>query len=1367
MVLDGFRFAVVEDAILPIVENGPLHRVDGLPTVFFSGNFYEIVAAPTPLRSFVSSLDLNHEALRCANQLPLEQLAATHLLRSLGSRLKQNKNVLNAMKEQMADYKEDMDAISMGLTPGIPKPVAAVPSSSGASSSKSQAGVKVPGAWSEAQIKKWFKLLLPDAMMGILMPASMLVLSFDFQSLAASIQTDPIFLTILLDLALRDRQVGVLKYIAALKYPWSKLGFYTEKPNSVLPTHSSQDWEMHSNLPRFASMMRKLHSRGWLCAPFRSIYLRVLGGATEGFGAKSFDGATLSNRAAMDARTVETLHYLHEVVRIPFHVDESLRSQVDRAIMSLSLPIFKSFVNKLILADHYLNPTYEIYNWPFEGIENLAEKFAYLVNHTGLLLTAASVFEYILHCNTTITEEVIALVQYFVSLSRPGWNKTLAAQSASPHLVAMASSATLPMTYPEEIKCFEAPVTPLFAFFELGNGPEPLLSRLLKSGSVAPIPFAREKMGAMLHLAKSNVFRADGGLNLPNAENHAQKLLAIFKGDVSKLNAWIDDSTGSKKKPFAVLQQHDSPVWAGKKLQDMLRQGDVKSARKAFAQGETMQILRGGGLCDFEVWELITELIRTEQLESIKFLHEKGFPFRYLMVHTRLNRFTLEKSHHSTYVNPLLWPKPEVASFVDKDPSYPIIVEAVMTGNVPMVRFLRETAKCSFTYSTTQSHMHPLFWYAVNASMSPKVREKPNANPTAMMDYLHSQLVPFRILSAPTGANAGMPLACHAAAIGAVEALDWLYNHGLNILTPCQDAIEPNSYSIGLYRAFPMHFACGAAQLDVVRWFDEIFGSDVWTPTDARGLLPTEWARMGNCGPVLNWFRLYCPAALEFLKLIPPPAEYWEGGDPYLKFEQPTVGRQLGYTLSYIHIAKSNTWRSTWMDIVGFNHDLLESALQRLSQASEVDSHFDYLRQGAGIVAHDLKTWWKWPSDQKNGTTSASAVVSKFPTPPGGPLTIQKMVFSRPFINFVFGLTFFPAKISGVYTAFFDFLSLLALSGLDFIEPMIAVYPIHPEDPNRIELVSPARLFFDTRVSFKPNLKSLPSEMLHKIPKEEPVYVSIVVAAIIGDHSFFVEGAPGVDAGPHDATVGPANSMLIWIFTMFPELRQQQALVTVTFAEVCCRGQLAIAKWMLEHCKIGKRTWDLYGMMMHTLLLKEDLTMLIFLHNHGFAFEFTEMVPIHPSIPVFPRSVMLNLGPHRNQIYFPGTTESKHLFLERPTLVNSLLMFVPQLTMTNNPYTEVTLEVRHAQIAMILDTILNHWSPLCGPYPHVNTPAEGHPQKPRPIHIAALSGNIAALELLMGAGANFTLLDGEKRSIDYYAQKQPHVKRWLANNVKK
>lgn len=183
-------------------------------------------------------------------------------------------------------------------------------------------------------------------------------------------------------------------------------------------------------------------------------------------------------------------------------------------------------------------------------------------------------------------------------------------------------------------------------------------------------------------------------------------------------------------------------------LEDALLNGDVEAAAKWMARGAQLVV------CDRGFYQIdnnaifLYELVRRERLESLKFLHSKGYPLR-----------------DAGYLKRGLDTHPTLGAEIVND-YYPIVFEAVRTGNIEMVKWLREVVMCPWTVSDITSTGISLYCAAVDASLRPNLVR--SGRHLLMLEYLWEQRV--------SPIMQGSPL-IHAVSIGAFDALKWLHDH--------------------------------------------------------------------------------------------------------------------------------------------------------------------------------------------------------------------------------------------------------------------------------------------------------------------------------------------------------------------------------------------------------------------------------------------------------------------------------------------------------------------------------------------------------------------------------------------------------------
>lgn len=237
--------------------------------------------------------------------------------------------------------------------------------------------------------------------------------------------------------------------------------------------------------------------------------------------------------------------------------------------------------------------------------------------------------------------------------------------------------------------------------------------------------------------------------------------------------------------------------------------------------------------------QLFYDLIRNNHLNALKLLHNRGYPLKriYLRRHLLPTMNDLEQTW-KIYEGSDDWPFAEKGDYY-----YPLLLEAVKSGNLEIVRFLREEAKCPWSYDHRQTFHFPLFIYsckprksewddllaeqknssgssstssqhiksASHASKSSSSSSQPlmgsnKIDPSVqMMIYLESQLVPPNVSSHRAMA--------YAIQFNNISAVKWLISRGIPLV------------DTGKWTA--LHAACIFGRTEIVKWIFETYGDEI------------------------------------------------------------------------------------------------------------------------------------------------------------------------------------------------------------------------------------------------------------------------------------------------------------------------------------------------------------------------------------------------------------------------------------------------------------------------------------------------------------------------------------------------------------
>lgn len=273
--------------------------------------------------------------------------------------------------------------------------------------------------------------------------------------------------------------------------------------------------------------------------------------------------------------------------------------------------------------------------------------------------------------------------------------------------------------------------------------------------------------------------------------------------------------------------------------------------------------------------QIFYDLVRKDKLESLKLLHKRGWTLNriYLPRHFYAKRNNSEKTHEKFEGNDD-WPYREIG-----DMYYPLLLEAVKCGNFEMVKYLREEAKCSWSYYPPHTAHYDLFTYAciprgskldwikkldVNQSLSSgdasstrdNNKASSNSSPSSssslperitseqvdssvqMMMYLESQLV----LPNLSDHN----IMDHAIMFDNLSAVKWLVSRGLSLEN------KGNQWTA-------LRAACIYGRHEIVEWIFETYGVEQAYEPDAKGDYPFDCALLHDHYLIIDIFeRKFC-----------------------------------------------------------------------------------------------------------------------------------------------------------------------------------------------------------------------------------------------------------------------------------------------------------------------------------------------------------------------------------------------------------------------------------------------------------------------------------------------------------------------------
>lgn len=1258
VVIDGFRYAVVDDGLMPITEVVSHLRPHSLPVVCFGGNQYEFVdqAPPIPELALNSSY-YQHKDPSFTFSFAETNKALQRCTARTNSTAKADQRVFKEFVNAYHTYKDDMERLRHKMTLD-----------------------DLPKAFTEQAFVSWVSPLL--ARINASLPGAGKGTSL------AKIASDNFWLQAF-DLALRDCRVEALLFIANCTSKWRTSEFLmSQYAWSRLPVQIVEPWPLDNikHLSERSEVTPKVYRR------FKGTIMRVLVGFTSQFP----EWVQKTPAAELETRLLQTIFYLYEIETLPIYIERPYSSLVEALIFQLPLSAFTYVVDRLALGAFYLSSRLDVTQW-MRPAPNVQEKLQILVERTGLVLNSSPVMYALpLHTGIEPSPEFDALLKYLFTLGMPGWRDQVLPQNN--RLVAVqAPISNAPLfeivtRYGGSQGDCSSNLDLVISQFTRSSQPAHNLATFLKLIE----PIFREDMITWTFSSLLNLYKI--------ATTHTKSIpfvafpklterLTRYITYLGKPNAtaWITNETGTKDKPFIVGDVPPDPKgpWISPKLVKAALNNNVKEMRALFTAGAYAIVLERGSFPLMRAEAFVVSLVHRQALDAIKLLHEKGFPFKEVLIRRRFEKRqwpSAELHFLSLHVEPLLPQLGQVAPLAPADCYSPLLVEAIKTGNVEMVRFLREVAHCSWTY-LPKTQLYPLFWYAIEASVNPALVQKGEA--CDMMDYLFSQNVPFNELSACEGSL--YPTGCFAASLCALDALQWLDDHELDLDQPIQ-TIRAGTMERSAYIS---HIACATGSIPLIEWIFANLDVDIWHEPDLLGFKPIDSAILHQHDHVLAWFAdAHQYGTTNFFGRDI--GSYWESSRiPSFKEGSPIrtgpILKRRDIKATEKEPAHSILFRRFGemqrpVDLQAWDHVLLHGkyAATMASVFPEAMSHehFDYLLRGVLFGTSHLVAMHRYMM-----TTPLKIIAPLIgSSSPNTKRSAPEFSCNRAWIEFLFVEHIFSARRDKDFTQLDILLTALQLCGLALDRPLIKVY----EKPwaickqtHLLPINGPVQHLLDP--NYRISAATAPDEVALCTPYVQlgQQYVSLFLAAIIFEDA--ATTPPNTtDAGHHIESdeysrLGPLNSTFVKLMTIMPAMKKNLKVVTECLVEAACRGMKSIVSWILGTCQLGDLKCDAYALMMHTLVLSQDLDMLEYLVEMGFPLAFKPLPEAAADRKVYKNSLQNSetICIHRQMISYWKTGNIASIFSIRPNFVASafLLLSYSRLMEVNNGHSQIAITV--------------------------------------------------------------------------------------------